>query len=120
MATKAKLKPLLPTLKEKKRYLAFEIVSKSKIKAFSSVSKALWGAFLSLFGTRGAAEAGLWVFSEKYNSNSQRGLLKVSHRSLDSSRASLAMVTEIESQPVVVRSLGASGILKKAEKKFIE
>jgi len=113
------LKPLLPTLKEKKRYLAFEIISKSKIKAFSEVSKAIWNATLSFAGTKGAAKMGIWVFPEKYNMTKQRGLIRVEHRSLDEMKASLTLIKEIEEQPVVVRSIGASGIMAKAEQKYV-
>jgi len=109
-----RLKPLLPTLKEKKRYLAFEIISKSKIKAFSEVSKAIWASTLSFAGTRGAAKMGINVI--KYNQQKQRGLIRVSHKSLNELKASLTFIDNIEKQPVIVRSIGASGILAKAEK----
>ena len=114
-----RLKPLLPTLKEKKRYLAFEIISKTKIKAFSEVSKAIWASALGFVGTKGSASLGIKLFMDKYNDNSQRGLIRVSHAGLDTLKASLALITKIEEQPVIVRSLGASGILAKAQKKYI-
>ena len=113
------LKPLLPTLKEKKRYLAFEIISKSKIKAFSEVSRAIWASTLSYAGVKGAARIGIWVLPEKYNPEKQRGLIRVAHRGLDELKASLALIKNIEEQPVIVRSVGASGILAKAEKRYI-
>jgi len=114
-----RLKPLLPSLKEKKRYLAFEIISKGRIKAFSEVSKALWASTLSYAGTKGVARMGMWIFPEQYNAEAQKGLIRVAHRSLDELRAALALVKQIEDQPVIVRSLGASGVLAKAEKKYI-
>jgi ribonuclease P/MRP protein subunit POP5 len=113
------LKPLLPTLKEKKRYLAFEIISKSKIKAFSEVSKAVWASTLSYAGTKGAARMGIMLIPDKYNVAKQRGLIRVGHRNTDELKASLTLIKEIEEQPVIVRSIGASGILAKAEKKYI-
>ena len=113
------LKPLLPTLKEKKRYLAFEIISKSKIKAFSEISKAIWTSTLSYAGTKGAARMGIWVFPEKYNQAKQKGLIRTGHRNMDELKASLTLIKEIEEQPVIVRSIGASGILAKAEKKYM-
>lgn len=114
------LKPLLPTLKEKKRYLAFEIISKSKIKAFSEISKAIWASTLSFSGTKGAARMGIWVISEKYNPEKQRGLIRTGHKTMDELKASLTLIKQIEEQPVIVRSIGASGILAKAEKKYLE
>lgn len=113
----ARLKPLLPTLREKKRYLVFEIVSKGKKKAFSAVSKALWNAMHSFAGTVSVAQAGLWFLPEKYNEDLQRGIARVNHRSVDTLRASLLFVQEIEGQPVVARSVVVSGSLKKASKR---
>lgn len=106
-----RLKPLLPTLKEKKRYVAFEIISKTK-KDFTAVSKSIWRAALSLVGTTGAARMGLQLFPEHYNN--QRGIIRVSHTSVDELNASLAMVRHINDEPVIIRSIGVSGILAKA------
>jgi len=114
-----RLKPLMPALKEKKRYLAFEIISKSKIKAFSEVSKAIWASTLAYAGARGTARMGLIVFGDVYNAEKQRGLARVGHRSIDELKASLALINQIEQQPVVVRTLGVSGILAKATKKYV-
>ncbi len=111
------LKPLLPTLKEKKRYLAFEIISKSKIKAFSEVSKAIWASTLSFAGTNGAARMGIQIL--KYDPDKQKGLIRVAHRNIDELKASITLINQIENQPAIVRSIGASGILAKAEKKYI-
>lgn len=119
MAKKPKLKPLLPTLKEKKRYVAFEVISKKRVRSFKSVSNAVWSAVLGFVGTKGASEMGLFVFPEKYDEKKQRGLIKVTHKAGDALRASLNFITKIEDQDVIVRSLGASGIMKKAEAKFI-
>lgn len=110
----AKIKALLPTLREKKRYLAFEILSKNKIKAHASVSKAIWQGMLSYVGTKGAAQAGLMLLPEKYNERSQRGIARVSNTHVDNLKASLALITEIDAAPAIVRSIGVSGSLKKA------
>ena len=111
-----KLKPLQPTLKEKKRYVAFEIISKGNI-AFTDAAKAVWNSALSFLGTHGASHMGIQVL--KYNTSKQRGLVKVSHTMVDELKASFALITHINQQPVIVRSVGASGILAKADKKYI-
>jgi len=110
------MKPILPSLKERKRYVVFEIISKSKIKAFSSVSKALKSRALSFAGEEGASGMGLQVLKEKYDGRLQRGIARVSASTTDQFKAALAMIEEMEDQPVLVRSLGVSGILAKAEK----
>ncbi len=114
-----KLKPLLPTLREKKRYLAFEVLSRSKISSFEAVANAVWGRTLEFIGELGAARAGICVIADRYDPQKQRGIIKVSHTHIDELRAALTMITTIQNQEAIVRSLGASGILKKAVRKFI-
>jgi len=102
----------MPTLKEKKRYLAFDVISERE-QSFPDVSKAIWSAVCSFVGMRGAAAMGLHLFAEKYNN--QQGILKVAHTHVDAINASLALVTTIHNEPVIIRSLGASGVLRKTE-----
>jgi ribonuclease P/MRP protein subunit POP5 len=111
-----KIKPILPSLREKKRYLAFEIMSKKKIKTFSDVSKAVWHSMLQYMGEKGAAKAGVWLLADKYKENVQKGLIRVSHKYVNDLKASLTMIDNISGEEVIVRSLGVSGILNKAGK----
>tara|TARA_Y100000310_G_C20673841_1_gene811738 strand:- start:118 stop:468 length:351 start_codon:yes stop_codon:yes gene_type:complete len=111
-----KLKPLLPSLREKKRYLVFEILSKNKINKFEDVSKAFWDQALSFLGNLGIARAGFWILADKYDSNKQTGIMKVNHKNVDEARAVLSLVQTINNQPVIMRSLGVTGILNKTKK----
>jgi ribonuclease P/MRP protein subunit POP5 len=115
-----KIKPLLPCLREKKRYLAFEIISESKITDVSKVKQAIMDSCLRFLGEFGMAKAGLLILPDKYNPLLQRGLIRVSHKMANELRASLAFVQAIDGQKVIVRSVGLSGILKKAEKKYLQ
>ena len=110
------IKPVLPTLREKKRYLAFEIVSESKIKDFSWVSSTVWSSLLSFVGELGAAKAGIIVMQDKYNAKNQKGIIRVNHKYVDQLRASLSLVKQIEGKEVIIRSLTVSGMLNKASK----
>ncbi|MFC1728149.1 Rpp14/Pop5 family protein [Nanoarchaeota archaeon] len=112
-----RMKPILPTLREKKRYLAFEILSENKINDPKKVSEAIWESSLDFLGTDGASQAGIWVLPDKYKN--QKGILKVGHRYVEKLRTCLALIKTIGKKPVVVRTIGISGILKKTEKKFI-
>jgi ribonuclease P/MRP protein subunit POP5 len=111
-----KIKPILPTLREKKRYLMFEILSKSKIKDFSRVSSAIWASSLSFLGEWGAAKAGILMLPDKYNAKTQRGIIKVNHKYVNELKASLVLIKRIEDDDVIIRSVTVSGILKKAAK----
>ena len=112
----SKLKPILPSLIEKKRYFTFEIISKSQIKDFSAVSKAVWASLLSFTGEFGAAKAGIWLLSDKYNEETQRGIIKVSNKHVNELKASLSLIKEIDKNKVIVRSIIVSGMLNKAAK----
>ena len=117
---KTKLKPLLPSLREKKRYLAFEVISKDKINDFSQVSNAILHYSLQFLGVLGAAKAGIIPLANKWNPKLQRGIIKVSHKHVDAVKAALLFADKIDGEEVIFRSIGVSGILKKAEDRFLK
>ena len=116
---KTKLKPILSSLREKKRYVVFEVISKEKIADAGQVSNALQQNLLQCVGEFGAANAGMIVLNNKWNSNLQRGIIKVSHKHVDALKASFIFAEKISNTDVICRSLGVSGILKKAESNYL-
>ncbi len=119
MIIQKKIKPLLPSLRERKRYLAYEIISKEPITDSKAVSETIWKTALKYLGEIGCSEAGIIILSDKFNKKNQRGLIRVNHRSLDRLRATITLIRQVEGQDVIFRSVGASGIIKKAEEKYI-
>lgn len=111
-----KLKPLLPSLREKKRYLAFRIISKGKISQFLPVLKAINSSIFSFLGELGAAKAGTIVLEDTYNPERQSGIIRVSHRHVDELRSALMTINKIEGKDSIVITAGVSGMLKKAGK----
>jgi ribonuclease P/MRP protein subunit POP5 len=115
-----KIKPVLPSLREKKRYLVFEVISKQKIQNFKEVSQAIQNSALMFLGQLGMAKAGTIILKDKWNKDMQRGIIKVNHKEVDNLRAALTFTERIEGKEVIVRSVGVSGILKKAENKYLK
>jgi len=113
------MKSLLPTLKEKKRYLVFEIISESKINDFSDVSRQILSSCSRFIGEQGMAKAGIIVMHDRWNQQTQQGIARVNNKYVDNLKASLALIKNINSEKVIVRSKGVSGILKKAHNKFM-
>ena len=109
-------KAVLPSLREKKRYLAFEVISEGRISDAGSVEASIRHAALSYLGSKGSSAAGIIMLKEKYNVEKQRGLLRVGHKHLDPLRAALCFITRIEDNKAIVHSLGASGMVNKAYK----
>ena len=114
-----KLKPLIPILREKKRYVVFEVISKTPIKSLKAVGDAVLDSFLSFFGTKELAKAGLIIIKDKFNDSTQRGIIRVSNRYVDALKSALTLVKQSENQEVIIRSRGVSGILKKTAR-FME
>lgn len=113
------MKRILPSLRQKKRYLAFEIVADRKITSFEAVSKAIWENSLALLGEIGVGRAGIWVLPEKFNSKIQRGIIKVNNQYVPHLKSALLMIETIGSQTAILKSVGVSGILNKAEQKYM-
>lgn len=112
-----KLKPILPSLKEKKRYLSFEILSNSTIPA-NEVEKAVYDSTLNFLGTFEAGKASLMFLNDKYSNNN--GVVKTNHKYTDKVRTALALISKIDNKEVIVRTRVVSGTLKKSMSKFTE
>jgi len=110
-----RLKPILPSLKEKKRYLSFEILSENNFSS-EDVSKAINESTLKFLGTLEAGKAGLLFLADKYKNN--EGVLKTGHKYVDKVRTALALIKTIDNKEVIVRTRVVSGTLKRAISKF--
>ncbi|HLG24048.1 MAG TPA: Rpp14/Pop5 family protein [Candidatus Nanoarchaeia archaeon] len=115
---KTKLKPLLPSLREKKRYLAFEIISKSKIDDFKLVENAIFSSLHNLTGVIGLAKAGIIPMEDKWNPNLQMGIIKVSHLCVDELKSALALCKSINGSEVIFKSLKVTGVLNEAVRRL--
>ncbi len=105
------MKPLMPTLRERKRYLAFEVLAKKECN-WNAIKQAVRAALQRYVGIDGAAKAGILFVKN----NKNKGVVRVAHTSLNAIRGVLVFITEIEKQRVIVKSIGASGMLHKAVK----
>ncbi|HIH43081.1 TPA: hypothetical protein HA246_05540 [Candidatus Woesearchaeota archaeon] len=119
-ATKAtRMKALMPTLREKKRYVAFKIMSENKILNFDAVSNAISESGKRLYGEIGMAEVGLIPVKERWNPEKQLGLVRVSHKHVNHIKAAFALITKIDNHKAIVSSIGTSGIMKKAVERYM-
>ncbi|MEK6868950.1 MAG: Rpp14/Pop5 family protein, partial [Nanoarchaeota archaeon] len=116
---KAKIKPLLPSLREKKRYLVYEVVSGNRFNDALHVNKSILEAAKEFLGNLGMARAGIITMNDQWNADMQRGIIRVNNRHVDDLKASLVFAGSIDGKETIVRSIGASGILKKARQKYL-
>jgi RNase P/RNase MRP subunit POP5 len=105
-----KTNPLKPTMREDKRYVAFEIMSEKPL-AYDA-DRVLIAKINSLLGVFESAAAG--ILRVKYNQKNQRGLLRIGRKYVDKLRVCFVMIKELSNQKVLVRTLRVSGMLNKA------
>ena len=107
------MKPVIPSLREKKRYLVFEIKSNTNFKQ-SSVEKAVTEEILKLIGTLGYSKAGVIFLKDNYKNN--KGILRVGHKYVDEVKMALGLIQKIEKKNLKINTIYVSGILNKAKK----
>jgi ribonuclease P/MRP protein subunit POP5 len=119
MGQKNTLKPVLPTLRERKRYIVYEIISEHNFN-IKEISKSILESVEKCFGCIGSAKAGILFPADNFNENHQKGIIRVSHKEVDNVRFALMTITKINNTKVIFRTIGVSGILKKAKNKFMK
>jgi len=102
-------KPLPPTLREKNRYIAYEVFCKRKLSA-EEITRVLWKGMLNALGEIGTALTSFHpVF---FNEKKQRGVVRVNHRSVEKVRAAFSLIAEVDGNEVHIHILRVSGTLK--------
>jgi RNase P/RNase MRP subunit POP5 len=107
---KSKVNTLRACMRDKKRYIAFEMMSEKPLPA--DADKLLIRKINELLGVFNSAKASL--MRVKYDAAAQRGLLRVDRAFVDFARASFVMIKNINGQAVLIRTLYVSGMLNKA------
>ena len=110
MADKKKsLKPIPPTLRGKKRYIKFQLLTNQKLREMD-VKDSVWRVFGRLFGEKGIAEQKLWVVKWLPQNN---GVLRCSLEKEEEAKAGILFIKKIGETPVIPVILGVSGSLSK-------
>ena len=109
------MKHLMPSLRQKKRYLVYDVVSEELLDK-KTVENEILNAAVELNGRLVLGKAGL-VFLDDWNKNT--GILKVNNKYVDNIKASLCFIRKVNKKEAIIKSKGISGILKKARNKFM-
>ncbi|MFH0874883.1 MAG: Rpp14/Pop5 family protein [archaeon] len=112
--TVMKTKPLMPSLKEKKRYLVYEVLSDSDLSQYD-IFTAIKESIDKTLGMINCAKAGCMILAETFTPKTKRGIIKVNVKHTDELRLALSLIKEINKKEVIVRSVACSGIIKKAK-----
>lgn len=106
------MKPLPPSIREKKRYLKFKVHSERSVE-FGKLSDAIWKSCLNYLGSKRTGEANHWVIKNQFDQESQEGIIKVEKSCLDDFRAALTLIDRIGDEKGFIEVQQVSGSIKK-------
>jgi len=111
-------KILPPSMRPPKRYIVFEIISEEPIE-YGDFVNALWNSIMEFLGEFSASKTGIWIVKNIYDKNSQRGVIKCNHDSVEHLRVALSLISIIGETKAIVKILGVTGTLRSAKSKYL-
>ena len=106
------MKPLSPTLKEKKRYILIKLISDSNFR-FPVIESELRQKIKEFLGELETSKAGLIIFKETWEPKSKTFILRVGIKQVDKVKGAITLIKSIKNKPVMFSSLKTSGKLNK-------
>ncbi|MFT4868104.1 MAG: ribonuclease P/MRP protein subunit POP5 [Candidatus Nanohaloarchaea archaeon] len=106
------MKPLPPSIREKKRYLKFKVHAEEPVN-FGELSDSVWGSCLSYLGSKRTGEANHWLIKNQFNRSDQTGVIKVEKSCVEDFRAALTLVDKIGDKKSFIEVKRVSGSIKK-------
>lgn len=100
-----------PSKRAKKRYIVFEVTS-NNLNNDSSIHNAIKKSLFNVLGTK-YSEAGIRFLKNGYKPEIHKGVFRVNNKY---AKAAVGAINKSK----VIRTLGMSGILKKAEDKYLK
>ena len=106
-----KLKILSPTLREKKRYIKFQVVSEEPI-SYSDLEAVIWDAALDIFGEKGVSQTNMWLIKNLYDEKKQIGIIRCNNKSVQQVITCLGLISRLGDIRVIFKILKVSGTIK--------
>ena len=108
---KRELKILLPTLREKERYVSFKIISEHPV-IYSDLEGAIWNTMMDFFGDLGTSTTSTWLIKNLYDDREQVGVIRCNHESVPAVLTALGLIERFGDTRVIVKILKISGTIK--------
>lgn len=109
------MKRLLPSLRAKKRYLAFELISEEPASR-SDIVREITSSASSLLGDVTTSDCDIKVLGFENG----KGIIQCSYIRVKETRASMAALARINGKRATLHVLGTSGTVKRATEKFLQ
>lgn len=113
-----RLKTLLPTLKENKRYVFLKIISEEPL-YYPELESAVWNQLLEFYGELGVANMSIWIIKNLYSEQEQLFVIKCNDKSVSQVISCLGLISRIGDNRVIFKVLKVSGTIKGLKIKVI-
>ncbi|MDI6798424.1 MAG: Rpp14/Pop5 family protein [Candidatus Aenigmarchaeota archaeon] len=111
MRGKNQLKFLLPTLRERERYIAFKIISEEPV-VYEDIEQAIWNVALDFFGEHGVSKMSMYVIKSLYDIERQIGVVRCNNKSVSQVISCLGLISRLGDTRVIFKILKVSGTIK--------
>ena len=101
----------LPSLRSKKRYIVFKIISENSLEYYN-VKDAVWNSLSNWMGERNLAAANVRLIKNLWSSKDGKGFIQCSHKAVDSVKTALALIHQIGDEKVIFQTIKISGTIK--------
>jgi ribonuclease P/MRP protein subunit POP5 len=106
-----KLKVLPPTLREKKRYILFQVISEEPI-VYEDLEQAVWNQFLDTFGELGVSRLGMRIVKNLYCPEKQACVISCNNNSVQQVITGLGLLSRLGDSRIIIKVLKVSGTVK--------
>jgi ribonuclease P/MRP protein subunit POP5 len=106
-----RLKMVVPTLREKDRYIAFKVISEETI-MYSDLESAIWDTMMDFFGEYGTSKTSMWIVKNLYDEQNQIGVVKCNNKSVQDVITGLGLISRLGDTRVTVKILSVSGTIR--------
>ena len=113
-----KMKILPPTLREKKRYISFQVISEDPIE-YSDLEAAIWNTMLDFLGEYGVSKTSVWLMKDLWNMDYQIGVISCNNKSVQEVVATLGLIDRLGDIRVSFKIGRVSGTIKGTKQKSI-
>lgn len=107
------LKMSLPTLREKNRYIAFQVIPEINEEfTYSDLEAAIWNTSLDFLGERGVAKASMWLLKDTWDPSKKTGIIRCNNKSTALVISSLGLIDRLGDNRICFKILKISGTIQ--------
>jgi len=108
-----KLKILPPTLRQKKRYISFQVIPEiGEDFTYSDLEAGIWNTMLDFLGEEGVSKTSMWLLKDTWDPNTRIGVIKCNHKMTEKIIASLGLIDRLGDNRICFKIIRISGTIK--------